>query len=65
MILSAASAAALTALASTAALAQQAPASGPTPAPAAGSNQVGEVVITGSRIVRRDFTSESPIVTAS
>ena len=32
---------------------------------AAGSATVGEVVVTGSRIARKDFTSESPIVTVT
>jgi iron complex outermembrane recepter protein len=32
---------------------------------AAGADQVSEVVITGSRIVRRDYQSDSPIVTMS
>ena len=56
--LTAASAAALTALTSGGAWAQATPA----PAPAAGQ-AVGEVVVTGSRIARRDFVAESPIVT--
>ena len=33
-------------------------------APAAGST-VGEVVVTGSRIARRDFTADSPVVTVT
>ena len=57
----AASVAALTALAPAGAWAQAA-------APAAGAGtgaaaSTGEVVVTGSRIARRDFTSDSPIVT--
>lgn len=34
-------------------------------APAASGNEVGTVVVTGSRIQRRDYTSNSPIVTLS
>ncbi|HEY5412701.1 MAG TPA: hypothetical protein VIJ94_18430 [Caulobacteraceae bacterium] len=41
-----------------AARAQDAPAAGP-------SQPVGEVVVTGSRIARRDFTADSPIVTVT
>ena len=38
----------------------------PGPAGSSGaSSQVGEVVVTGSRILRRDFSSDSPIVTAN
>ena len=37
--------------------------SSPTPAPAAAASEVGEVVVTGSRIARRDFVSTTPIVT--
>jgi len=36
----------------------------PAPAPAQGSS-VGEVVVTGSRIAKRDFQSNSPMVTVS
>ena len=57
--LAAASAAALAAVAPSA-LAQQAPSPTPTGAQA---SQVGEVVVTGSRIARRDYVAESPIVT--
>ena len=31
------------------------------PAPAAGDSSLEEIVVTGSRIQRRDFTSQSPI----
>ena len=39
--------------------------SGVAPASAADTSASGEVVITGSRIARRDFTSNSPIVTVN
>ena len=59
-LLAAAGAGALASLAPLSASAQDAAApTVPGPAPAA---QVGEVVVTGSRIARRDFTADSPIV---
>jgi outer membrane receptor protein involved in Fe transport len=48
------------------AYAQNAPVSPAPPAePAAESSSGGEILVTGSRIQRRDFDSESPIVTVS
>lgn len=35
------------------------------PAPAAPEQEVEEIIVTGSRIARRDFVSATPIVTSS
>jgi iron complex outermembrane recepter protein len=40
-----------------------APTPGPTPANASGGESLSEVVVTGSRILRRDYSSPSPLVT--
>src|SRR2546430_14903739 len=55
--------AALSSAAATAVYAQNTPAAAPAAAPAV--EEVQEVTVTGSRIVRRDFNSDSPVGTVS